>query len=81
MTTMRREQYSIVIANNPKRDALVVELALGEEILIEFYIEEGQRNLAIYTQQRREPIQTNADLFLEAFQDAMTDALTLIERS
>ncbi len=72
-----RERYSIVTANNMDRDSLVVELSIGEDILFEFYIDGGERKLAIYTEYGKPPIVTSADIFQEAVKDAYKDALTL----
>ncbi|WP_156039324.1 hypothetical protein [Deinococcus marmoris] len=72
-----RERYGIVTANNMDRDCLVVELSIGEDILFEFYIDDGERKLAIYTEHGKSAIVTSADVFQEAIKAAYKDALTL----
>jgi len=72
-----RNRYSLVVATNPARDKLVVEMAVGEDIVFEFFIEGGKRHLAIYVEHGKPPIETDADVFFEALQDAYADVKTL----
>lgn len=72
-----RDRYSIVVANSPSLDSLVVELAIGEDILFEFFIEDGHIKLAIYAEEEKPTVITDAHIFLKAMQDAFQDALTI----
>jgi hypothetical protein len=65
--------YSLVVTTNPIRDKLVVELVIAEDIVFEFFYENGEKKLAIYAGQEKSPLLTSAETFFKAIQDAMKD--------